>query len=495
MFFLCALTNVRAQDTEEGDIDQVEASSPSENVILQWNRVLMETLRTPGVHPGATIFPLRSYAMMHAAMFDAVNSIDKTYTPYLIEVPAARRASIDAAAAQAAHDVLVGLYPSRRDVYATELANSLQGIPPRRAGLGIEVGRIVAERMLAFRSNDGWTVTPPPYVLPPTPGNWQPTPPANAIATFTHAPGVKPFALMSTSQFSPPPPPELTSVEYAIDFNEVKEIGAVNSTRRTAVQTLIAQLWHGVNTPTTLFFVWNSVARNVAISRGNTTVENARLFALFNIAVHDALITSFTAKFKYGLWRPVTAIRRADEDGNPDTEPDAGWLALIGNPPYPAYPGNMAAVGMAHATTLALVFGRDDIRFQNTWEGTPSEGRTRSYLSFGQMANEEANSRIYGGIHFRFDNEAGLSIGRNVANYVFLNFMRPRRCDGTTPTLCGWAKCADEGGRCDFDGTRRVRYGANGVYVYATFTDGARCSNDVFGDPLYGVAKSCEVQR
>ncbi len=234
---------------------------------------------------------------------------------------------------------------------------------------------------------------------------------------------------MSTSQFSPPPPPELTSVEYAIDFNEVKELGAVNSTRRTAVQTLIAQLWAQVNTPTTNSFVWNSVARNVAISRNNTTVENARLFALFNIAVHDALITSVTSKFRYGLWRPVTAIRRADEDGNPDTEPDAEWLAFLANPPYPAYAGNMAAIGTAHATTLALVFGRDDIPFQNTWEGTPSEGRTRSYLSFGQMANEEANSRIYGGIHFRFDSEAGQSIGRNVGNYVFLNFMRPRRRD------------------------------------------------------------------
>jgi hypothetical protein len=363
---------------------------------------------------------------MNAAMFDAVNSIDKNYTPYLIEVPSNRRASIDAAAAQAAHDVLVGLYPSQQAIYGHELANSLQGIPWIRASLGIRVGRIVAERMLSFRSNDGWTVTPPPYMLDLTPGNWQPTPPAFSPAAFTHTPGVRPFALMSTLQFSPPPPPELTSVEYAIDLNEVKEIGSANSTRRTPTQTLIAQLWANINTPTTLFFVWNNVARNAAISRSNNTVENARLFALFSIAVHDALITSFTAKFQYGLWRPVTAIRRADEDNNPDTESDPTWSTLIPTPPYPSYTGNMAAVGMAHATMLALVFGRDDIRFQNTWEGTPSEGRTRSYLSFGQMANEEANSRIYGGIHFRFDNEAGQSIGRNVSNYVFLNFMKPR---------------------------------------------------------------------
>jgi hypothetical protein len=409
--------------------NDTQDAPPIENVILRWNRVLMETLRTPGAHPGTTIFPIRSYAMMNAAMFDAVNSIDKTYTSYLIEVPASGTASIDAAAAQAAHDVLVGLYPTRQAIFAAELASSLEGIQPNRAWQGIRVGHLVAARMLQFRANDGWAVTPPQYVLPPTPGNWQPTPPANSPATFTHTPGVLPFAVMSTTHFAPPPPPALTSVEYAIDFNEVKEVGAVNSTRRTAVQTLIAQLWHGVNTPTTLFFVWNNVARNTAVQRNNTTVENARLFALFSIAVHDALITSFTAKFRYGLWRPVTAIRRADEDGNPDTEPDTSWSSLIPTPPYPAYTGNMAAVGMAHATVLALFFGRDDIPFQNTWEGTPTEGRTRTYLSFGQMANEEANSRIYGGIHFRFDNDAGQSIGRNVANYVFLNYMTPRRCD------------------------------------------------------------------
>lgn len=418
-----AFINVQAQ---EDNYAQTSAL-PNENVILQWNRVLMETLRTPGAHPGATIFPVRSYAMMHAAMFDAVNSIDKTYTPYLIDVPSTRVASIEAAAAQAAHDVLVNLYPARQAVFDLELTNSLQGISPVRAFLGVRVGRIVAERMLQFRSNDGWTATPPAYILPLAPGNWQPTPPANATPTFTHAPAVRPFALMSTLQFNPPPPPDLTSVEYAIDLNEVKEIGSATSARRTATQTLIAQLWASVNTPTTLFFVWNGVARNAAISRSNNTVDNARLFALFNIAVHDALITSFTAKFQYGLWRPVTAIRRADEDGNPNTEAESEWSALIATPPYPSYTGNMAAVGMAHATMLALVFGRDDIPFQNTWEGTPSEGRTRTYISFGQMANEEANSRVYGGIHFRFDNDAGQSIGRNVASYVFLNYMRPRR--------------------------------------------------------------------
>lgn len=416
------LANVQAQET-----DIAEVNPPGENVILQWNRVLMETLRTPGAHP-ATIFPIRSYAMMHAAMFDAANSIDGGYTPYLTDVPSNGRASQEAAAAQAAHNVLVALYPRRQAIFAAELEKSLDGISSNRARQGSRVGGFVAAYLLAARTFDGWNAAPPPFVLPPTPGNWQPTPPANAAPTFTHYPAVLPFAIMSNSQFAPPPPAALTSAQYAADFNEVKAIGSATSQTRTADQTLAAQLWAGVNTPTTLFFTWNNVARNVAVSQNLSTIEMARLFALFNIAVHDSLLTTFTSKFVYGLWRPVTAIRRADEDGNPNTAPDASWLSLLAAPPYPAYAGNMAGVGTAHSTTLALFFGRDDIAFQHTWEGIApgSPGFTRSYPSFTAMANEQAESRIYGGIHFRFDNVAGQAVGRNVSIYVFFNFMRPR---------------------------------------------------------------------
>ncbi len=415
---LCALTNVRAQE-----MDASETNPPGENVVLQWNRVLQETLRTPGQHP-ATIFQTRPYAMMHAAIFDAVNSIGGEYTPYIANVPSSRKASQEAAAAQAAHDVLVALYPTRASVFATELNNSLNGIPAFRAFLGIRVGRIAAEQLLAVRANDGWNVTPPPYVLPPTPGNWQ-LAPGNTVATFTHYPGVLPFAIGSAARFASNPPPAMTSEEYTRDFNEAKTIGSATSTTRTADQTKVAQLWAGVNTtPNLPFGVWNNVARTVAIQRNNTTAENARLFALLNISLHDALQTTFAGKFQYGLWRPVTAIRRADEDGNPDTEPDVNWTSLISNPPYPTYPGNVAAAGTSPATILALFFGRDDIRFQHTWEG--AGGATRSYAGFNQMANEAGRSRVYGGIHFEFDQVAGQSVGRNVANYVFLNFMRPR---------------------------------------------------------------------
>ena len=398
---------------------------PGEDVVLQWNRVLRETIRTPGQHP-STIMPVRSYAMMHAAMFDAVNSIDGEYTPYLTEVQGKKNASVQAAAAQAAHDVLASLYPTRLAVFDMELANSLEGIEQHHLQKGIRLGQIVAERLLAARADDGWNATPPPFVLPTTPGNWQPTPPTFPAATFTHYPAVTPFATSSSSQFAPNPPPAMTSAEYTADFNEVKELGSASSVTRTADQTLVARLWANVGTPTTFLFVWNNVARDVALSRGATTVEKARLFALINISLHDALQTSFASKFQYNLWRPVTAIHRADEDGNPNTTPDAGWSSLLSNPPYPTYAGNNAAIGTSQSTMLALFFGRDDISFQHTWEGAP--GWTRSYPGFAAMADEEARSRMYGGIHFTFDNVAGQSIGRNVANYIFHNYMRPRQC-------------------------------------------------------------------
>ena len=415
---LCALTITQAHN-----IAQPKSNSSGEDVVLQWNRVLQETIRTPGQQP-PTIFPVRSFAMMHAAMFDAVNSIDGSYTPYLTDVPGTKNASLDAAAAQAAHDVLTALFPTRQAVFDMELAHSLHGIEENRSRQGIRVGEIVAAQLLAARANDGWNATPPSYLLSLTPGNWQPTPPAFALAGFTHYPAVIPFVISSNSQFAPSSPPALTSAQYTADFNEVKELGSAVSATRTADQTQVARLWANVNTPTTVFFVWNNVARTVALERETTTVENARLFALINIAFHDSLLTTFTSKFQHSLWRPVTAIRRADEDDNPNTAQDVNWSSLIGNPPYPTYAGNHAAIGTSQSTTLALFFGRDDIVFQHTWEGVG--GATRSYAGFTAMADEEERSRVYGGIHFTFDQTAGQSVGRNVGNYVFQNSMRPR---------------------------------------------------------------------
>lgn len=414
------MTTVRAQDEKT----TASLGTPDE-VVLQWNRVLTDTVRIPGVHP-PTIIVTRSYAMMHLAMFDAVNSIEGGFTPYLTDVPGSRHASSEAAAAQAAHDVLAALYPSQLAVFDTELAASLDGIRGNRLRQGIRVGAVCAERIVANRANDGWNAPLPPYNLPTTPGNWQPTLPGFLPAAFTHFGNVTPFATTGSAQFRPNPPPALTSAEYTADFNEAKELGAATSATRTADQTLVARLWANVGTPTNSTVVWNNVARRIAGERGNSTVENARLFALLYMTHHDALQTSFTSKYFYGLWRPVTAIRRADEDGNPNTAPDAAWTPLLVTPPYPTYAGNAATQGTSEATILALFFGRDDLPFETTWEGTPAV--TRSYAGFAALANEQARSRIYGGIHYQFDSSAGQSIGRNVANYVFLNYLKPRGC-------------------------------------------------------------------
>lgn len=396
--------------------------TPSENVILQWQRVLTTTLRTPGVQP-PTIISSRSFAMMHLAMFDAVNSIEGDYKPYLSNVRGSRYASSKAAAAQAAHDVLVALYPTQQAVFATELEISLEGVPWYRVWQGKRVGRIVAERMLENRANDGWAATPPQYSLPPNTGNWQPNPPATFTTSFTHFGNVTPFGTTSSRQFAPNPPPALTSEQYAADLNEAKLLGKSDSTTRTAEQTSIALRWQ---TPPQGDATWGTLLRELAVNRGNSLIENARLYALFYIVSHDALQTSFTSKYDGGLWRPITAIRRADEDGNPGTEPDPTWNSLFPSPPYPTYAGNAATDGMSRATIIGLFFGRDDIPFSVSYPGPPAI--SRSYPGFNALANEQARSRIYAGIHFEFDSTAGQSIGRNVANYVFQNYLTPNRC-------------------------------------------------------------------
>jgi len=418
IFILTAMTIVQASAWA-----QTEAEVVSENVVLRWNRVLKETVATPGQHPG-TVMPVRSYAMMHAAMFDAANSIDGKYAAYLVDVPASRHASPEAATAQAAHDVLLALYPARAGVLAAELSASLNGIDPIGRFLGVRIGKTAAARMIKARENDGWLVTPPAYSLPPSPGNWQPTPPANSAVTFTHYGNVKPFAIDSAEHFAPATPPVMTSSRYTASFNEVKALGAVNSAVRTADQTQVARLWANVGTPTNFLHVWNNVATTVSEAKELDTVSCARLFALINISLHDALQTTFASKFEHGLWRPVHAIQRADEDGNPDTEADPSWQSLIAAPPYPTYAGNMAAIGTSQATVLALFFGRDDIAYEHTWDG--AGGATRWYPGFNAMADEQERARVYGGIHFTFDQEAGQSVGRNVGNYVFQNLMTPR---------------------------------------------------------------------
>jgi hypothetical protein len=402
-------------------VPSVEAQSL--DAVLQWNRVMQEAIAAPGANP-ATVFVTRPLAITSVAVFDAANSFDRAHDPYATLVSVPPGASRDAAVAQAAHDALVALLPSQTPTLDAALATALAGIPQQAARDGAAVGAAAARATLALRADDGWNRTPPAFVLPALPGYWQPTPPASAAATFTHYPDVVGFVVPSGRRFLMEPPPALTSERYAQDFNETKRLGSVTSTERTAEQTQMARLWAGVGTSTPFWMVWNQVAGAVARSRSLSGLDAARAFALLNMAHHDALLTSFTGKFLYGLWRPVTAIREAGTDGNQATAPDATWTPLVTTPPYPGHPGNMACLGAAQSRVLALLFGQDDVPFQVTWAGSPAV--TRAYNGFRQLADEGGLSRIWGGIHFQFESQASFGACTELGEYVADNTLRRR---------------------------------------------------------------------
>ena len=395
----------------------------SADPILHWNEVALEAAFAPA--PPSPVPFFRNLAVVYVAMYDAVNAIDRSHAPYFADVHASRGASMEAAAAQAAHDTLAALYPDQQATFDAALAEDLVGIAPGRAKQGIQVGKEVARQILEWRSTDGSDM-PETYSLPADPGNWQPT---GAPAAGAHFGSITPFAVDSSSQFRPAPPPSLTSAEYATAFNEAKLLGSATSATRTPFQTDVAMAWRTPAANQKAWFV--DVAAEVAEASGNSLAENARLFALLGVANNDTLQTSFASKFEYGMWRPVTAIQRAGEDGNPDTEADPSWTPLHpSTPPYPTYAGNAASIGATFATVLSTYFGSDNVSFDIQWPQT--EGGPREYGSFSEAAQEAGNSRIWGGIHFRFDSLAGEFVGTNVADYVLENYFQPVK-HGSSP--------------------------------------------------------------
>lgn len=401
----------------------VSATYSPADVVLKWNQLLQSTLPPPG-NP---LTP-RFYALTHIAMFDAINAIEEEFEPYRVRLRAGNGGSSQAAAAQAAHDVLVALNPSAAQTYDEALAADLGKRPSGFVRRGAEIGAHIAKEILAWRQKDGWIVpTAPAYGEPLLPGRWQPTPPANAAATFTQLLNASPLALLSPTQMLPPPPPTLTSARYAADVNEIKLFGRLDSGARTDEQTLMSRLWSGVGTTTGYFSVWNNVARDLAVARQLSLIDAARVFVHVNVSIHDALQTTHASKFVYGVWRPVTAIRAADTDLNDDTEPDATWEPLITTPPYPSYAGNLATIGASAARALQLIAGTDDVAVTITWSipgGLPEV--TRHYDGFWEAAEAEALARIHGGVHYRFDQEAGQQVGVAVAEYVVAQTLRPR---------------------------------------------------------------------
>ena len=418
---LCSILSVQV-NSSYGQMSQGDSSSQSVNPVLQWNRALLVIVRTPGAQP-TTIHPTRSFAIMHAAIYDAVNAIDRTHKSYFVNLSGVpQSASQDAAAAAAAHEVLVGLYPQFQAMLDAQLQRSLAQIPDgAHQADGIIIGQTVADGILALRSNDGSNAPPIPYVFGNAPGDYQSTPPNfPQQPQFTHWSHVTPFALERADQFRPGPPPDLTSERYATVFNQVKSLGIANSTAATADQALTGRFWNGA-----IQNYWNEITQTVAMERNLTTAQSARLFALLNLTFADGVIAFYDAKYVYNFWRPVTAIRAADTDNNPETLADPNWLPQSTNTaPDPSYPGAHAVISAAGASVLISFFHSD--HFDLTVTSEVLAGVTRSFTRLSAAEEEATLSRIFAGQHFRSDLTAGQRLGRNVADFVVDNFLTPR---------------------------------------------------------------------
>jgi membrane-associated phospholipid phosphatase len=405
----------------EADAGQSASSmAGSANPVIEWNRTLLMIVRTPGAQP-PTIHSTRSFAILHAAMYDAVNNIDGSFSPYLVRLSnISRQASGPAAAEQAAHDVLVALYPAFQSTLDAELQQDLAQIAEGQDKTdGITTGEAVAAQILAFRKDDGANAAQPPFRPGNDPGEYQLTPPNFAPADFTQWPAVTPFAIARADEFRPSPPPELTSDEYARVLNEVKSLGIVDSATRTPEQTLIGKFWNG-----NIQDFWNEIAQTAAAGHQLNLAQTARLFALLNISLADTTIAFFEAKYTYRFWRPVTAIRSASNDGDPGTKPNVNWLPLsIKTAPDPSYPGAHSAISFAAAEVLKAYFG-DRFAFDVTSEA--SQGVTRHFNGFSAAAQEAGLSRIYAGQHFRTDHIAGRRLGQHVAESVVDTTLLPR---------------------------------------------------------------------
>ncbi|HEV8290719.1 MAG TPA: hypothetical protein VGP94_02295, partial [Tepidisphaeraceae bacterium] len=303
----------------------------SSDPVLQWNSILLDSIRAQKTPPP---YAARNLAIVHIAIFDAVNAIDGGYEGYLTQRNGPNGASEAAATAQAAHDTLAALYPTRKAIFDAALASSLARVPNGAAeNKGIAVGRNAAREILSDRTDDGADAIVS-YTPGSGPDDWRPTPPNFAPALLPQWPEVTPFAIESGDQFRPAAPPSMTSNEFTAAFNHLKEIGAVDTTVRIPEQTQIALFWaDGAGTATPPGH-WNLIAQNVAEAKHNTLAQNARLFALLNIALADAGIVSWDAKYTYNFCRPITAIRNAANDGNPDTIADPTWTPLITTPPF-----------------------------------------------------------------------------------------------------------------------------------------------------------------
>jgi membrane-associated phospholipid phosphatase len=399
----------------------LDAKSANADVVTDWNTAGLEAIRIDRTPPPKAS---RALAILHASMYDAVNGISRTNETYLVQSRVPASASEDAAATAAAHRVLVSLFPASAtsfDSLRAAILTSIRNGPAKATG--IAWGESVAGQILAWRANDNADAT---ISLPSGsgPGYWVPTPPAFAPYLLPQWGYVAPFGMALGAQFRPLGPPALDSAKWVTNYNEVKVFGAAAGSLRTAEQSQIALFWAdgaGTETPSGH---WNHIAQQVGVSMGNTMEQNARMFALLNIAMADAAICAWEAKYVYDFWRPVTAIRAGDTDGNPATAPDPIWNSFIVTPPFPDYVSGHSTFSGAAATVLAMFYGTDNISFTTGSDFLP--GVFRSFSSFSAAANEAAISRVYGGIHFRFASEDGLASGADIGAWTFAHFLQPK---------------------------------------------------------------------
>jgi hypothetical protein len=412
---LCASVSFQRTGSANASSD---TSQPDQ--VIQWNRTLIQILQTPGAQP-ATIHPTRSMAIVHLAIYDAVNAIMGGHAPYLV-LPAPHSASPDAAAAAAAHTALLSLFPNQQSVIDAKFQDSLSQIGGgAHVRQGIRVGNEAASAILAARADDGSDSTPPGFVPRSGPGEYQLTPPNFTPPVFTNWPDVRPFALETGDQFRPRRPPAVTSRRYTTDFDEIKSLGEITSTTRSAEQTDIGRFWGAAPVQN----VWNQIAQTAGMSFDNSLEQNARLFALLDASLADGVIALYDSKYAYHRWRPVTAVRAADNDGNLDTTGDPNWTPLAVTALDPSYPGAHAEISQSAAATLRDFFGTDRLEFSLTNPSLP--GIVRTFQSFSQASDEAAASRVYAGQHFRYDEDAGQALGDEVGNFVFDNILGPVR--------------------------------------------------------------------
>jgi hypothetical protein len=378
--------------------------------VIAWNKELLKIVKTPGAQP-ATIHPTRSYAILHAAIYDAVVSITGDAPAYLFSVAAPSGARADAAAAQAGHDALVALYPKWKAALDAQLAGELATIPSGAGKQqGIQVGQTVATRLLATRATDGSADKASPFVPGNQPGNYQLTPPKFAAPVFTTWGNVTPFVLNNGAQFRPGPPPAVTSQAYIQALNEVKSLGQNTSTTRTADQTVIAKFWAGP-----IWNTWNEIAENAALAHHTNLETTARLFAVLNLSFADSTIAFYDAKYFYQLWRPVTAIRLAKTGGNPAVVGDPTWTPLAATALDPSYPSAHGVISGDGAVVLSAFFGNQD-HIRLTSDVLP--GVVRTFTSYSDVTTEAGLSRIYAGQHTRIEVQVGSQLGQNVAEFV-----------------------------------------------------------------------------